>query len=398
MNSIIYLNKVLNIEQVKIPDIAAKFSTPCYCYSACMIKSAYLEFTQTKLKPLICFALKANDNHHILKILAAMGAGADCVSMNEIKKALKAGITVEKIVFSGVGKSAKEIEFAILTQILQINVESLEELLLIDEIAQKLGKKPRIALRINPNINAGTHSKITTGTKDDKFGISSDVYLKVFELAGELKNVEIVGISMHIGSQITTKEPFLQAFNFMKNTLLKLQSLGHHIKSIDLGGGVGVSYQPHQQVFAIKDYMMLIEEIFADVACDIIIEPGRAIIAKACVLLASVLYYKQTPHRNFLIIDAGMNNFLRPSLYNAKHQIIPVTIADEELVKVDIVGAVCESSDVFLQDELMPKLKRNDLVAILDTGAYGMVMSSNYNSRAVAAEVLVRGEEFVLIN
>ncbi len=396
MNSITYLNKVLNIEQVKIPDIAAKFSTPCYCYSQQMIKSAYLEFAQDK--PLVCFALKANDNHHLLKILAAMGSGADCVSMNEIKKALDAGIKREKIVFSGVGKSAKEIEFAILTQILQINVESLEELLLINEIAQTLGKKPPIALRINPDINAGTHSKITTGTKDDKFGISSDIYLEVYERASALKHVEIVGLSMHIGSQITTKEPFLAAFNFMKNSVLTLQSLGHEVKTIDLGGGLGVSYDEGQKVFAIADYMALIAEVFADIASQIIIEPGRAIMAKACVLVASVLYYKQSPTRDFLIIDAGMNNFLRPSLYNAHHRIIPVAIAEQPIVKFDIVGPVCESSDIFIRDALMPKLKRTDLVAILDTGAYGMVMSSNYNSRARAAEVLVAGAEFTLIN
>jgi diaminopimelate decarboxylase len=396
MNSIAYLNKVLNIEQVKIPDIAAKFSTPCYCYSQHMIKSAYLEFAQEK--PLVCFALKANDNHHLLKILAEMGSGADCVSMNEIKKALDAGIKREKIVFSGVGKSAKEIEFAILTQILQINVESLEELLLINEIAQRLDKKPPIALRINPDINAGTHSKITTGTKDDKFGISSEIYFEVYERAFALKHVEIVGLSMHIGSQITTKEPFVAAFNFMKTSVLKLQSLGHEVKTIDLGGGLGVSYDEAQRVFAIADYMALIAEVFADISSKIIIEPGRAIMAKACVLVASVLYYKQSPTRDFLIIDAGMNNFLRPSLYNAHHRIIPVEIAEQPIVKLDIVGPVCESSDVFIRDALMPKLKRTDLVAILDTGAYGMVMSSNYNSRERAAEVLVAAAEFTLIN
>jgi diaminopimelate decarboxylase len=397
MNNIRYNNKILQIEQVKVLDIA--IPTPFYAYSAKEIEDNYNQFAKYSLSDLlICFALKSNSNVVLVEILAKLGAGADCVSVGEIKKAINAGISSDKIVFSGVGKSSSEIEFAILSNILQFNVESEEELLLINDIANRLNKKPRIAIRINPDINAMTHRNITTGTKCDKFGIDSDQLFDIYQLASSLSNIEIVGISIHIGSQITKIAPFIKAFDFVLDVVGKLKNLNYEIKTIDLGGGVGIKYHPLDDNIKIDDYMKLLIDKFGDLGCKIIIEPGRAIIGSSGILVSSVLYNKKTPSKEFLIIDAGMNNFMRTCLYQAYHKIVSLKQdQNQQFVEYDVVGPICESSDIFAKNRSLPAMRRGDKIAILDTGAYGAVMSSNYNSRIEAAEILINGDKTYLI-
>lgn len=397
MKNIGYNNKFLQIEQVKALDIP--IATPFYAYSTKEIYDNYNKFAQyNSIDLLVCYALKSNSNIALVEILANLGAGADCVSAGEIKVALNAGIAANKIVFSGVGKTSYEIEFAILSNILQINVESNEELLLINQIAIKLNKKPKIALRINPDIYAMTHHNITTGTKNNKFGIDREQFFDIYHLANKLTNIEIVGISIHIGSQITQIDPFVKAFDFVLDLVTKLKNMNHDIKTIDLGGGVGIQYHPEDEIILIDDYMKLIIDKFKNLGFKIIIEPGRAIIASAGILVSSVIYNKKNLAKNFLIIDAGMNNFMRTCLYQAYHQIITVEQKqNQDLLNYDIVGPICESSDIFAKNKSLPILNQGERIAILDTGAYGAVMSSNYNLRKPASEVLIDRDKIFLI-
>jgi len=395
-----YINNQLHCENVDISKLSNEIGLPFYCYSSEILESKYSEIERAfnGKNLLTCYSLKANSNQSIIKTFASMGSGADVVSMGELKRALKAGIPNDKIVFSGVGKSLEEINFAITNNILMINVESISELMKISEQASILNQIAPISIRVNPDISAGDNEKISTGKKQDKFGISYQDILEVYELASSLDNILIKGIDIHIGSQINNLEPFQEAFNCIAEVINKLKNKNIDIDIIDIGGGIGVNYTDEESL-EINQYAQLIEKILEPLDKKIIIEPGRFLTAESGILVTSVIYIKETSDRNFLIVDAAMNDFIRPSLYGAKHKILP--IKNFEMSKpentYDVVGPVCETGDYFVKDYKTSKIEEGDLLAITCTGAYGSVLSSNYNSRPSIPEVLVKDEKFSLI-
>jgi diaminopimelate decarboxylase len=400
MNHIKYIDQTLHIEQVKASSIAASIATPFYCYSSAVIKDNYNSFVKeaTLVNPLICFAVKSNSNMAILKTLAALGSGADCVSEGEIRRAIMAGIAPQKIVFSGVGKTSEEISYAIDHNILQFNVESEEELDLLSQIAKSKNYVARIAIRINPDVDAGTHEKITTGRKDNKFGINFHNARSLYDKASKLAAIDVVGISIHIGSQIMELEPFAKAFDKLNQLLRMLKEDGHNIRILDIGGGLGVNYHSSDKQILIKDYFALVHDKFRRSNCQIIIEPGRRLVAGSGVLITKILYNKQSDDHKFIIVDAGMNDLVRPSFYDAYHQIIPLEIKpNNEHMIADVVGPVCESSDIFAKLRQLPMVMAGELLAIKDVGAYGAVMASSYNTRLAAPEILVNGDQFAVI-
>ena len=412
MNYITYKENTLICEDIPLKELAEEYGTPLYIYSKKQITENYqsLRVAMGETNHLVCYALKANANHSILKLLAAEGAGADVVSAGELYLALKAGFPQDKIVFAGIGKREDEIEYALKQNIFSFNVESVSELHMISRAALRMGKKARIALRINPDIDAQSHPYITTGLQSTKFGIEASKAFEVFQYAASLSSLELIGIHTHIGSQITTVEPFIATANYVVGLIEKLRSAGIHLTHIDFGGGFGVQYTnvivhealPKEETLdtavpELTEFFAAALPILQHTGCSIWIEPGRSIIANAGVLITRVISIKENSTKKFVIIDSGMNDLLRPSLYQAYHQIVPVSIDTYEHEKVDIVGPICENSDFFARERLLAKTIAGDYLAVLTTGAYGFVLSSNYNGRPRPAEILVNGDRVRVI-
>lgn len=402
MNHFDYKNGELYAEDVPVSRIAAEVGTPFYCYASATLERHYRVFSEALPKDtLVAYALKANSNLAVVKTLARLGAGTDVVSEGELRRALAAGVPPEKIVFSGVGKSARELAFALDTGIYQINVESEPELDLLSQIAQSKNKTAAISLRVNPDVDAKTHAKITTGKGENKFGIPWVKAREAYAHAARLKGVKVVGVDVHIGSQITDLGPFEQAFVRVIELVRMLRSDGHEITRVDLGGGLGVPYESASTAPPPlpSAYGKLVSRLLEGLGVRLILEPGRLIVANAGILVAQVLYVKRGLDRNFLILDAGMNDLIRPALYDAHHDMIPVRQGEpgRQRVVYDVVGPVCESTDLFARDRELPAFAAGDLVAILSAGAYGAVQANAYNTRPLIPEVLVKGSQLAVI-
>ena len=401
MNHFSYRDGVLHAEDVDLSALAAKVGTPFYCYSSATLERHYRIFAEAFPKgSLIAFSVKANGNLAVLRTLAKLGAGADVVSGGELKKALAAGIPGSRIVFSGVGKTRTEMRAALEAGIYQFNVESEPELLALDEVAGSLGLRAPIAFRVNPDVDAKTHAKISTGHAETKFGVPWKRARGAYAQAAKLKHVEIVGVDVHIGSQITDLEPFEAAFQRLVELVGVLRADGHAIARMDIGGGLGVPYRTDNVPPPDPSrYGALASRITGPAGVQLIAEPGRLIAANAGILVSRVIYAKQGEEKMFLIIDAGMNDLVRPAMYDAFHDIVAVKEPepDHARQRYDVVGPVCETSDIFAADRDLPRLKEGDLIAILTSGAYGAVMSSAYNARPPAPEVLVKGGDWALV-
>ena len=397
-----YHSGTLNAEDVPLATIADAVGTPFYCYSQATIERQYHMFADalTGLDATVCFAVKANSNLAVLRTLAKLGAGADVVSGGELARALAAGMPAEKIVFSGVGKTEAEIEQALVAGIRSINAESEPELAAINRVAKRLGKTAIVTLRINPDVDAHTHAKITTGLNENKFGIEWTAAHRVIADARDLGNVRIVGLAVHIGSQITEYEPFREAFIRVRDLVAMLRADGITITHLDLGGGLGVPYNG-EDIPPPAEYGKIVRETVGDLGCRLAFEPGRLIVGNAGVLVTRVIYVKDGATRRFVIVDAAMNDLLRPALYDAKHEIVavslPISGANQTPELVDVVGPVCETGDTFATQLALAPVKAGDLLAIRTAGAYGSVMSSTYNSRDLIPEVLVRGADFAVV-
>ncbi|MEA2946801.1 MAG: diaminopimelate decarboxylase [Alphaproteobacteria bacterium] len=401
MNHFAYSNGSLYAEEIDLAKLAEAVGTPFYCYSSATLERHYRAFERAvPAGSLIAFSVKANGNLGVLKTLAKLGAGADVVSGGELKKALAAGIAAERIVFSGVGKTRREMRLALEAGIHQFNVESEPELEALNDVALAMGKRAPVAFRINPDVDAGTHAKITTGTAENKFGIPYARARAVYALAARLPGIAVVGVDVHIGSQITSLGPFETAFARIVTLTKALRADGHDIARLDLGGGLGVPYvrdnAPPPDPAA---YGALAARATAGLGVRLIFEPGRLIAANAGVLVARVIYVKAGAAKSFVILDAGMNDLIRPALYDAHHEIVSVAepAPDAPRARYDVAGPVCETTDIFAHDREMACLKSDDLVAFLSVGAYGAVMSSAYNARPPAPEVLVKGGQWSLV-
>ena len=398
MNHFVYKNDDLFCEDVPIRDIVDKVGTPFYCYSHATITRHFRVFQDAfkDLDHLTCFSVKSSSNLAILKIIALHGGGADIVSGGELFRALKAGIAPDKIVYSGVGKTPEEMKFALTSNICMFNVESKQELQALDTIAGAMGRKATVALRINPEVKPHTHPYIVTGHSENKFGISLDDALPTYESARHLKNIDVKGVSCHIGSQLTDIDPFLDAVIKLKDILQELKKMAFDIQFLNLGGGLGITYNDEKPPHPLE-YAMALKKLLRNNDITLILEPGRVIIGNAGILITRALYTKSTKNKRFVIVDAGMNDLIRPTLYNSFHAIQPVKIIQSEMVVTDLVGPVCETGDFFARDRKMPAFQSGDLIAIMSAGAYGFSMASNYNSRPRPAEVMVKGKLFSII-
>jgi len=395
-----YKKQKLFCEDVEVLDICKKYETPFYLYSNNALVYNYnsLDKLLKNFNAVIAYSVKANSNLSVLRTFASCGAGADIVSIGELKKAIIAGISPSKIVYSGVGKNRKEIAFALQKNIEQFNVESFEELETIAEIAIQKDCIANIALRVNPDISAGGHPKISTGKKTDKFGIPIEEAKNIYNKAKGFKNINIKGIDIHIGSQILNLQPFKKAFEKVLNFCNELEDLGHNIQNIDLGGGIGVNYETEEQDLKfLKNYINLIKSTFKGSGKKIIIEPGRYLVANSGILVTSVLYKKAIGNKNFLIIDAGMNDLMRPALYDARHIIRPLkkNVKKTKESEYEVVGPICETADVMIKNaKICKSVQQGDYYYIDKVGAYGHVMSSSYNSKSIACEVLVNNSHY----
>ena len=397
-----YRNGILHAEDVPLPEIAAEVGTPVYVYSAATLTRHYEVFSEALagMPHLICFAMKANSNLAVLKLMGSLGAGMDVVSGGEYRRAKAAGVPGERIVFSGVGKTREEMALALEGGIRQFNVESEPELLALDEVARGLGLRALIAIRVNPDVDAKTHAKIATGKSENKFGIPIARARDVYADAAALKGIEVVGIDVHIGSQLTELEPFERAFSKVAELTLALRADGHDIRRLDLGGGLGIPYRRSNTAPPLPfDYGEVVRRTVGHLGCEIEIEPGRLIAGNAGILLSRVLYLKKGEGRDFLILDGAMNDLVRPAMYEAWHDIVPVIepAAGGALAPVDVVGPVCETGDTFARARDLPPLGPGDLLAFRSAGAYGAVMASEYNSRPLVPEVLVSGDQFAVV-
>ncbi len=393
-----YKNDELFCEEVPAESIAEQVGTPLYLYSWATIVRHFRIFKDAfnGLKHLICFSVKSNSNIAILNTIASEGGGADIVSGGELYRALRAGISPDKIVYSGVGKTPDDIEMALKSNILMFNIESEQELKTINDVAEKTGNRARIAVRINPDIEPNTHPYIVTGFNENKFGIQIDNALPIYELAKGLKYVDIKGISCHIGSQLTEISPFIDALLKLRELAQKIKKMGISLEFLDLGGGLGITYDTESPPDP-SEYASAIKKIAGKDEFTLILEPGRVIVGNAGILIARVIYTKITPNKKFIIVDAGMNDLIRPSLYNSYHSVMPIKKTSGETIVADLVGPICETGDFLAKDRVMPPFKQGDLVALMSAGAYGFSMASNYNSRPRPAEILVKGKEFSLI-
>lgn len=398
MHHFLYQDHELYCEKIPVRTIAEKVGTPFFLYSHATLERHYLIFDGAfeGLKRLVCFSAKANSNLAILKLFVNLGGGLDIVSGGELYRGLKAGFPPERIVYSGVGKRVDEIDYALDAGILMFNVESLEELKLIDQRAGFLKKKAPVAIRVNPDVDPKTHPYISTGMRKNKFGIDTVSAIKGYQMANELKNVEIIGIDCHIGSQITDAKPFQEALASLKSLVDEIKKMGINIRYLDMGGGLGITYDdeapPHP-----REYAKSIVESLKGTDLHLILEPGRVIVGNAGILVTRVLFRKSGSDKEFVIADAGMNDLMRPALYNAFHTIKPVSTTDNRTITADVVGPICESSDFLAVDRQIPDVGQGDLLAVMSAGAYGFVMSSNYCSRPKAAEVMVKDDQFYVI-
>ena len=393
-----YKGNELYCEGVAVERIAREVGTPFYLYSNATLEHHFKVFDEvfSDVPHITCYAVKANSNIAILDIFGRLGGGADIVSGGELFRALRAGMSPDKIVYSGVGKKIDEIDFALKSDILMFNVESSQELRVIDDRAGALGKKARIAIRVNPDVDPKTHPYISTGLKKSKFGIDIKKALDEYRHARELKNIEIAGVDCHIGSQITQIEPFRDAIKKIKELVLTMKSEGLEIKYLDLGGGLGIPYNAEEPPHPFDYGKTLMEEV-RDLGSTLILEPGRVIVGNAGILVTKVLYTKEGEEKSFVIVDAGMNDLIRPSIYGSFHFIQPVKKEERKDVMVDVVGPICESGDFLASARQMPEARPGELLAVMSAGAYGFAMASNYNSRPRVAEVLVQGDQYHVI-
>jgi diaminopimelate decarboxylase len=397
-----YVGGVLHAEDVSLARLAEAIGTPFYCYASATLERHYrvLQDAFADLETLICYAIKANSNQAVIATLARLGAGMDVVSEGELRRARAAGVPADKIIFAGVGKSASEIAYALGQNILGFNVESEPELRLLSDIAASLGRKARIAFRVNPDVDAKTHAKISTGKAENKFGIPFEDAPRLYAMAARLPGIVTAGIHMHIGSQVTDLKPFRDAFTLMRELTLALRAQGLSIDHLDIGGGLGVPYRTGNEAPpSPQEYAQIVRETLADLHLKVYLEPGRLIVANAGVLIARVLYAKRGRDKTFTIVDAAMNDLIRPTLYEAQHEIWPLEEAQRArpLVRQDVVGPVCETGDYLALERDLAPFAAGDLLAFMTAGAYGAAMASTYNTRLLVPEVLVRGADYALV-
>ncbi|MBK1624757.1 diaminopimelate decarboxylase [Afifella marina] len=400
MHHFSYRGGVLHAEDVPIPEIAAAVGTPFYCYSTATLTRHYQVFEEAfaDLPHRVCYALKANSNQAVIATLARLGAGADVVSEGELRRALAAGIPAEKIMFSGVGKTAHELRFALQAGIHCFNVESEPELALLSRLAVEAGQVAPVSLRINPDVDAGTHDKIATGRKENKFGIPADRARAVYAEAAKMPGLKVIGIDMHIGSQITELQPFDAAFRRLAELVVVLREDGHEIEHVDLGGGLGIPYDEDKAAPPLpSNYAEIVRRHMNALGATVIFEPGRLIAGNAGLLVSEVIYVKAGEGKNFVIVDAAMNDLIRPTLYEAYHRIAPAQESDAETIVCDVVGPVCETGDFLGKNVRMPRPEAGDLLAVFSAGAYGAVQAGTYNTRRLVPEVLVHGHDYALV-
>ncbi len=402
MHHFAYRHGILHAEDVSLATLAEEIGTPFYCYSTATLVRHYrvMEKAFEGTDHLICYAMKANSNQAVIKTMANLGAGMDVVSEGELRRALAAGVPPRKIVFSGVGKTAREIAIALKEGIACFNVESEPELELLSAITQRTGQRATVSIRVNPDVDARTHHKITTGKADNKFGVSYLRAPEVYARAADLPGLDVAGIDMHIGSQITELDPFEQAFRLMAELTRELCARGHNIRHLDLGGGLGVPYRGTNDVPPHPDeYAAMTKRILGPLGLKYVLEPGRMIVGNAGVLVSRVIYLKEGDGGNFIIQDAAMNDLIRPTLYDAFHEIIPVAEPGDEplFMTADVVGPVCESGDYLAKSRRLPQVQQGDLLATMTAGAYGAVQSGTYNSRPLVPEILVNGAVWALV-
>ncbi len=397
MNHFQHRNGELYAEDVKVADIVKKHGSPVYIYSAATLRRHFEAFNSSfgGHPHMTCYSVKANSNISLLRELAELGAGMDIVSGGELYRALKAGVLAEKIVYSGVGKSEAEIRQALEADILMFNVESLPELERINDIAVDMGVKARISFRINPAVDPKTHPYIATGLKKSKFGLDVEHSLKAYARAMELPGINPVGIDIHIGSQLTSVEPFLEALGKIMEFIAQLKDMGLSIEFLDIGGGLGITYNEEEPPHPVE-FGKALTDVLKGTSMTLILEPGRVITGNAGILVTEVLYSKKNPSKNFFIVDAAMNDLIRPALYDSYHKIVEVAPKGRPEITADIVGPICESSDFLARDRTMPEVEQGELLAVYSAGAYGFTMSSNYNSRLRAAEIIVDKDQVKL--
>jgi diaminopimelate decarboxylase len=402
MHHFAYRDGALHAEAVNLAAVAEKVGTPFYCYSTATIERHYRVFTDAfaDVHALVCYAMKANSNQAVIATLARLGAGADVVSEGELKRALTAGVSREKIMFSGVGKTARELALAVEEGIFCVNVESEEELEILSTIAAAKDRTIDISVRVNPDVDARTHAKIATGRAENKFGVPIGRAREVYARAGKLPGVRVAGVDMHIGSQITELQPFQDAFALLSEVVCTLRADGHRIAHVDLGGGLGIPYREDNEPPPDPDaYAKVVKDATRDLDCMLIFEPGRLIVGNAGILVTRVLYKKRGEAKTFMIVDAAMNDLIRPTLYGAHHEIRPLVepAPGARRIVADVVGPVCESGDFLAEDREIVDLEPGDLLAVMSTGAYGAVHAGTYNTRALIPEVLVRGDTWALV-
>ena len=402
LDHFLYRKGHLHAEDVDLAEVAQAVGTPFYCYSAATLTRHYRLFDEalSPLPHLVCYAVKANSNTAILKLLGDLGAGMDVVSIGEYLRAKAAGVPGERIVFSGVGKTRAEMRLALEGGIRQFNVESDPELEALSQVATAMGVTAPITLRVNPDVDAKTHEKISTGRKEDKFGVPIRRAREIYARAAALPGLRVIGIDMHIGSQLTDLAPFEAAYTKMADLTRALRADGHSIERLDLGGGLGIPYARSNEAPPLPlDYGAMVKRVLGDLGCELEIEPGRLIVGNAGVLVSQVIYRKSAEEREFLILDAAMNDLVRPAMYGAHHDIVPLAepAPGDPVAPVDVVGPICESGDTFARQRALPLLQAGDLVAFRSAGAYGAVMASEYNSRPLVPEVLVSDDHFAVI-
>ena len=400
MSFFTYKNGEMHAEGVTLASIAAQVGSPFYCYSAGALRAAWKEFADGMkgMNASICYAMKANSNLAVVRLFGEMGAGADIVSVGEMRRALAAGIPASRIIYSGVGKKPSELMAALEAGVGQINVESSAELETLNAVAGQLGVKADIAIRVNPDVDARTHAKITTGRKENKFGIDIDLAREAFALAGRLPNLKVVGVAMHIGSQLTAVQPYRDAIVRVRELIAQLRTDGHRIDRFDIGGGLGIVYADETPP-SVAEFMAVVAKETAGLDCELTFEPGRRLVGEAGVLVSEVILVKPGSAKTFVIVDAAMNDLIRPTLYEAWHDILPVRRPrpDAATIRCDIVGPICESGDFLAQNRDLPPLAAGDLIMVRSAGAYGAVMSSSYNTRPLIPEVMVDGTRFAVV-
>ena len=387
----------LCVEKISAIKLAKIYKTPFYCYSLLELKKNFFDFKNSfnDIKPLVCFSVKSNSNLTLLKELGKMGSGADVVSVGELLKAIRAGINPKNIVFSGIGKTQEEIERAIKERVLLINIESESEANLINKISKRLYRKTSVGIRLNPNVTGKTHKKISTGGKNEKFGLTYNDFVNLCKKIRKMNNLKLEGLSVHIGSQITNIQPFKKVLSIITKIIDKTEI---NFKFVDLGGGMGISYSNKEKQLNLKKYSRLVKKFIKNKNIKIIFEPGRIIIGNTGILITKIIYIKKSNNKIYIILDAGMNDLMRPALYDAQHKIIPLKKIKKRIKRnIEFVGPICESSDKFLSQKNFVRVKEGDYLSLTHVGAYGMSLSSNYNTRPIIAEVIVKGSKHKLI-